>query len=126
MGKASVVGVYKVEGANNCHLVEMEISDCQGPFDFSRITQRVMDQPPSNWQVPYAEQLISWDGTKILTDALEFENPVELWKGDIRIGFYFHFLDFRIPLQTPFGDVRLPAPSSRPERLSIFERYEEP
>jgi hypothetical protein len=38
-----------------------------------------------------------------------------------RLAFFLHFVDFSRPLQTPFGDVRLPPPQARPDRLAGIE-----
>jgi hypothetical protein len=126
MSTVSVIGVYPVDSDLPCYLVELAIGNCTGIFDLSQITQAVHGQPRENWQAPYAEQLISWDGLTILTGPFEAEETKELWIGNIRIGFFFHFLNFAIPLQTPFGNLSLPAPSTKPDRLSDFEEYEEP
>jgi hypothetical protein len=39
--------------------------------------------------------------------------------------FFFHYLDFSQPMQSPFGPLLLPNPSPCPERLS-FVTYESP
>jgi hypothetical protein len=50
--------------------------------------------------------------------------PLELVR-DIRVAFFFHYLDRHRPLLTPGGPIPLPEPVARPERLSVIT-YEPP
>jgi serine/threonine protein kinase len=62
--------------------------------------------------------------------AKRFDNAQEIpeWPAsatEVRIAFFFHFLDLHRPLLTAAGPVQLPAPSPRPARLD-FLHYEPP
>jgi hypothetical protein len=121
----NIIGVYRVAGREPVHLIEAEIKNCQGVLDMTAITQEIPSQPRSNWQVPYMEHLLNPQGTEILADDLQASLRPELWKGDIRLAFFFFFLDTARPLSTPFGEVRLPKETELPERLRII-KYEPP
>lgn len=71
------------------------------------------------------ERILSADGTKILADHSEIKRKPDLFRGDVRCVFFFHYLDTDRPLLTPFGKVDLPKTTARPERLSTII-YEEP
>ena len=119
-----VIGVYPVEASEPCHLVELCVIDCDGPFDLGSFTQRMAGQPPSDWQAPYDEKLLSEDGDEVVGDP--WRNTDEhLWTGSVRLAFFMHHVDLGLPISTPFGDVALPAPQPRPQRLGHLE-YEEP
>ena len=101
-----VIGVYAVPEADEpCYLVEMVVP--VGDFDMGDITQADANAPESDWQVPWDEQ--------VLEEADE----------RTRVAFFFHYLDVNVPLKTPWGDLVLPAPSQRPDRLASI-RYEQP
>ena len=103
---AEVVGVYAVpESGEPCYLVEMLVP--AGGFEPDEITQVDPNAPESDWQVP-------WD-----------ERVLEETDEQTRLAFFFHYLDLSLPLKTPWGDLALPAPSQRPDRLASIE-YEEP
>jgi hypothetical protein len=125
MPSPSIIGVYPVSAPEPCHLVEMRIDDCDGVFEIGEITQADSKLERANWQVPYDERLISSDGHELLTESFEAQDRPELWRGSVRLGFFFHLLNFYQPLLTPFGELELPRPSPLPERLSAFT-YEEP
>ena len=126
MSTAKVVGVYPVPDAEEpCHLVEIAITGGTGIFDIGDVTQEVDGQPRENWQVPFAERIVSADGKKILTEEFEAEDHPELWEGDFRLAFFFHYLDPQKQLTTPFGSLRLPAATELPARLADIE-YEAP
>jgi hypothetical protein len=100
-----VVGVYDVpEAPEPCHLIEIVV-----PIgaDMRDITQADPDLPQSHWQVPWDERV------------LERSDDME------RVAFFFHYLDTRSPLTTPWGEIELPEPTPRPERFSDLE-YDPP
>jgi hypothetical protein len=121
----NIIGIYRIKAREPVHLVEIEIQNCQGMFDLLTITQEDSSQPQSNWQVPYMEHILNTEGTKILADDLDASGKSELWKGDVRIVFFFHYLNTAKPLRTPFGEVPLPKESKLPKRLRII-KYESP
>ena len=120
-----VVGVYPVEASEPVHLIELLIKECVGKISISEITQEVPGQPQSNWQVPYEEKILNGDGTSIKSNPFFGEDSEEDWLGDVRLAFFFHYLDQNKPLKTPFGEVLLPGESAKPERLNYME-YEQP
>jgi hypothetical protein len=91
--------------------------------DFGQFTQPTPGQPRANRQVPYDEKLLDDWGVHVVSD-LFLERSVQ-WPPTARVAFFLHDLDANRPLETPFGDVPLPRPTSRPDRLSILT-YEAP
>jgi hypothetical protein len=121
MSQIKVIGVYPVEADEPVHLIELSVLGAQGVFKIEDITQEVPGQPRDNWQCPYMEQILSASGDEVLADDYDAPKRPELWRGDMRLAFFFHYLDFERPLRTPFGEVQLPAESELPERLSMLE-----
>jgi hypothetical protein len=118
-----VIGVHPVANAASCFLVEAVSAGSPALPDFAQFTHPLPDSPRSEWQVPYDEKLLDDQGRQIVAD-LSGTVP-EPWPSRARVAFFFHHLDVRRPLRTPFGDVPLPLPTTMPERLS-FLTYEEP
>jgi hypothetical protein len=125
MPQIEVIGLHPVPATEPIHLIELLVRDAQGFFDIGGITQEVAGQPRSNWQVPYMEHILNSSGDEILADDLDAPNMPELWKTDMRLAFFLHYVDVSKPLKTPFGNVRLPAESELPIRLGMIQ-YEEP
>jgi len=125
MPQIRVIGIYPVEADEPVHLIEVSVLGAQGIFDLGNITQEIPEKPRDNWQVPYMEQILSVSGDEVLADDYEASMRPDLWQGNVRLVFFFHYLDFERPLQTPFGLVQLPAESELPDRLSMIE-YEQP
>ena len=120
-----VIGVYPVEGAlEPVHLVEVVVRDSPGfnPGDF---VQPDPDQPDENWQTAYDERALDSSGSRAITESFELDERPDLLSGDVRLVFFMHYLDPARPIRTPFGDVGLPAPTDRPDRLASIE-YEQP
>ena len=118
-----VVGVYRIKAREPVHLVEIQLTGVNGEFDFAEFTQEILDQPSSNWQVPYDEKILDRWGSIVKADPFMDRIPPEDFHGDMRIAFFFHYLDPKLPLKTPFGDVMLPKVTRRPRRLK-FLKYE--
>jgi hypothetical protein len=125
MPRIEIVGVYAVCAEQPVHLVEIWIKEARGILDVGKITQETPDQPHSNWQVPYLERILNDRGDEVITDEFEADKPPDLWKGDVRMAFFFHNLDLGRPLRTPFGEVALPMESPLPSRLAIID-YDPP
>jgi hypothetical protein len=125
MATLEVLGLYPVEAAERCFLLEVLVSGSDGPFDLGGITQADASTPSTNWQVPYAEKLLAPEGDSVLLDLWEGDSDPEIWVGDVRLAFFMHYLDVASPLATPFGEATLPAPTPRPPRLQAIE-YETP
>ena len=92
----TIRGIHPVD-EQHCHLVEVEL-DGDGSLNWGEVTQAAPGQPPRNWQVAYDEQPLDRDRHR--------------W------AFFIHYLDLNAPLLTPFGPVRLPAPTPRPPHLA--------
>jgi hypothetical protein len=125
IAQSEVIAVYSIEGSEPVNLVEMRFRGLDGAFDLSEITQAVPGEPRSNWQVPYMEHILNSAGDAVLADDSIAAKRSDLWKGEMRMVFFFHYLDLQQPLKTPFGDVRLPAQTALPDRLSMIT-YEPP
>jgi len=122
MAQAQVIGVYPVpEAEQQCHLVELVVSDYIGKLDVGTFTQPLADYDRSHWQVPYWEHVLSADGNSGQLAALL--EPLQV-NGTMRLAFFFHHLQHR-PLVSQFGLLSLPPESNRPSRLAFIE-YEPP
>ena len=115
-----VIGVYPVEAPEPVHLVELRFTNCACPVDVVEITQENPEQPKSNWQVPWDEKNVGRDGN-IALDSFDASPNA----GEVRLVFFFHYLDLDKPLLTPAGPVRLPVPTEKPNRFR-FMVYECP
>ena len=124
MTTVEVIGVYDVEAPEPCHLVEVLLTGCEGRFDVGDFIQPD-NGPRSGWQAAYAEKLLSSGGDALTWDLWDGPGGEDMWRGDVRLVFFLHYLDSARPLSTPFGEVEMPAPSARPARLARIE-YEEP
>ena len=120
-----VIGVYDVEANAPVHLIEILVKNSNSIFDLAEITQEIPDQPRRNWQAPWDEKILDHAGKKIIADYFTAREKPELWIGNIRMAFFFHYLDFSRPLMTPFGPITLSNEGSKPNRLSEIE-YESP
>lgn len=105
--RARIIGVHPVSTKEPTYLVEIEIEGSIEDFDFDEITQEVPDQPRANWQVVYDKRDLVCEGRRA------------------RFAFFFHYLDFSIPLLTAFGPVELPSDSPMPDYLQSII-YEQP
>jgi hypothetical protein len=121
--KIEIVGVHPVRAVEPCHLIELWVRQLNGDMPMDGFTQEVAGQPHENWQVPYDERVLSLDGTTALDDP--FPEPITADGTDVRLAFFFHYLDLRKPLLTPIGPLTLPAETKRPNRLK-FIKYEPP
>lgn len=119
--RIQIVGIYPVQADEHCHLVELLVHGEGENLDVGSITQEVVGQPRSNWQVPYLEHVRDPDGQ---SGGLAPRSPLDV-EGKVRIAFFLHCVDPALPLLTPAGDLRLPAPTERPRRLD-FIAYEAP
>ena len=123
ISQIDILGVYPIKSTEPCHLIELSINSINNPLDISKITQEDTTNSEDNWQVPYLEHILDFSGNEILADDFEIDDKPELWKENIRLVFFFHYLKLDKPLITPFGDISLPAESELPNRLNII-KYE--
>jgi hypothetical protein len=101
----SVLGVHPVEASEPCHLIEISVTDPVGRFHWNDVTQEYPDQPRSNWQTAYDEQVL------------------EETSDQARYVFFFHYLDFSRPLITSFGEIQLPEPTPLPTHLRNIDYH---
>ncbi len=64
-------------------------------------------------------------GEKIIAREYKLLEKPDSWIGNIRLVFFFHYLDLSKPFLTPFGPIALPKESPQPERL-LQIAYEPP
>jgi hypothetical protein len=124
-GTATVIGVYRVRAKEPCWLIELRIDGLEKSFDLADLTQPITGRGRSFWQAPYEEVLLDASGTRIKARAAELKAQPDLLKGEVRLAFFFHYLDFEQPLLSPFGDLPIPKPTPRPSRLKML-KYEAP
>lgn len=121
--RCEIKGIYAVEAAERCRLVEVVITDHAGPVDLLQFTQEIPGQPRANWQVPWDERVLDDEGTQDV--AGRFSREIVAHDRPLRLAFFMHDLDPARPLMTPAGAVALPPAEPRPPRLS-FLQYESP
>ena len=121
--RIEVIGVYPVRIAEPCHLIELWVRELAGVLRIIDFTQELEGQPRENWQVPYDEPVLNESGTMQAGDR--FPQRVEAEGGDVRLAFFFHYLDLAKPLLTRAGPLVLPGASAMPSRLRFFT-YESP
>jgi hypothetical protein len=111
------LGLYPVQ--KNVHLIECMVRGT--PDEVVRIgdfTQPLPGVKRSSWQVAYDEYLLNRSGT----DGFDIFEPqgirIEM---DLRMAFFMHFLDLRLPILSPVGELRLPSETPMPERLKFLK-----
>ena len=119
----NLVGVYNVDGHSDVHLLELEINSNHANIDIGEFTQKLEGIDRLNWQTPWDEKYLNETGTEVTGDWLK--EPINS-KDNTRLAFFFHFLDFGKPLETPFGEIALKQPTEIPARLQGLIEYEEP
>ena len=117
-----IIGVYAIDASEPCHLVELQITNHFGELEFGQFTQEWLGKERSSWQVPWDERIINDEGTQ---DAMgRFPQNVKV-HGQIRVVFFFHYLNLDRPLITPAGRIRIPDAKVLPARLK-FMQYDPP
>lgn len=117
-----IIGVYEVEAEEPCHLIELSFEKTSEDIYIDLFAQQIENNPIGNWQVPYDEHFLNSEGTCVLPFRDLSEIPVG---SKVRVVFFYHYLDFNLPFDTPFGEAALPKPRPKPARLSFVE-YEPP
>lgn len=118
-----IIGVYTIEGQNDVHLIEMLVNAKYTDFDIGEFTQEQVGVDKSSWQVAWDEKYLNLQGTAIIGDWSK--PPIE--PTDLtRLTIFLHFIDFKMPLITPFGEIELKKPEKLPERLNGIIEYEQP
>ena len=131
-----VVGIYQLEkecikdydellnpeNAENAVIIEMVIKKPLREINICEITQADESLPKSDWQTVYGEVFLDESGTEILCEKDVRDAGYET----TRFVFFFHYLDFGKPIQTPYGDVSLTKLARLPKRLEGKIKYWEP
>ena len=113
-----IVGVYPVEEATEpCHLVEISVMNFKGELDVAQFTQEEPGQPRDNWQVPWDEHVLESAG--VSGELALFSGPLKA-AGELRLVFFFHYLDLSRPHSYSRWPVLLPGPNSWPEKLEFI------
>ena len=112
---AQLLGVYKINGASDVHLLEFIFNISPTDIDVSSFTQEDDKLPKDSWQTAYDERFLNHDGTKVIGTFLEQRS---LTGDQTRIVFFMYYIDFNKPLLSQFGEILLPEPSLIPDRLS--------
>ena len=123
MAEVSIVGVYRVSSHGDVHLIESLIDVPPREVNVSGFMQEDPTQPKSNWQVAYDAKYLNTDSDQVIGE--DFDLPADESCVTTRLAFFLYFIDFDRPLMTPYGDIRLPAPTEMPERLSNIIQFEE-
>lgn len=118
--RIEVIGVYPIHAEQPVHLVELILHGCDSSIDMAGITQEIPGLSRDSWQVPYEERILDSSGERIVADPFFERDKLDIWTGNVRIAFFFHYLDLSRPLQTPLGLIMLPEPTHKPSRLSIM------
>jgi len=116
-----LLGLYPIQ--KNIHLIECLIKGM--PDEVVRVgefTQPRAGVDRSGWQVAYDEHLLNRSGSDGFTIFAPKGIQIET---DLRVAFFMHHLELRLPLATPGGELRLPDETPKPERLG-FLKYREP
>lgn len=100
-------------------LVELQTHCRDERFHVNDFKQE-LELPPDQWQAAWMEVCLSDDGTALQT------KPFAPWppSGDLRVAFYMHLWDTERPLETSYGPVVCPTPTSMPDRLWRLIPYE--
>ncbi|WP_299214198.1 hypothetical protein [uncultured Aquimarina sp.] len=118
-----LIGIYKVESGKDVHLIELGIKTNHKNIDIGEFTQEQHRIDRLNWQTPWDEKFLNDSGIKIIGDWIN--SPID--NSDFtRIVFFLHFVDFKKPLSTQFGNVELKTVKEMPKRLSNLIEYEKP
>jgi len=118
---AQLLGVYKIQGTSDVHLLELYINNLPTDVDVSFFTQKDDKLSKDSWQTAYDEHFLNEDGTQVIGTFIEQDSLI----GDkTRIAFFMYFIDFRKPLLSQYGEIWLPQPSLMPERLSKIIPFE--
>lgn len=118
-----VVGVYTVQETSEAYLIELIIQESADKLDMGHFMQEMPGKPKSYWQVAYDEQYLNLDGNTVIVST--WDKPLG-GPPVTRVAFFLHFVNFSLPMLTPFGPVGLPQPTPIPDRLAALITYIEP
>ena len=93
-------------------LIELLVRHRDERFDLGDFHQ------PGSEQAPYDEAYLSPDGTEVLSRSQPPDSE------PLRVVFFLHFFEPATPLETSYGRVSVPQPTSVPNRLQDLIPYE--
>jgi hypothetical protein len=115
--QVEIIGVHDEPDAEEpCHLIEVEIREATEAVDLGRFTQPQPGRPEGDWQAPWDERFLDPLGRQVVADNLHPPDE-SYWHGTARIAFFLHYLDVNGQLRSPVGEIPLPRPSPKPDRL---------
>jgi hypothetical protein len=123
LGRIQVVGVYPLQETSEAYLIEVIVQASADEFDMGQFMQAMPGKPQNYWQVAYDEQYLNPGGDQVIGSTWH-KPQTGLWT--TRVAFFLHFVDFSLPMQTPFEPVILPQPTTMPDRLALLITYTEP
>jgi hypothetical protein len=94
-------------------LIELLVEQRDARFDLGAFGQRGSEQ------APYDERYLTEDGAAVVSEGYEVPTTSTL-----RVAFFLHYIDPKLPLDTPYGPVPLPLPTEMPSRLAAIVPYE--
>ncbi|TAI46952.1 hypothetical protein [Flagellimonas allohymeniacidonis] len=118
-----LIGTYEIDGQKDVHLIELGIEKNHQNIDVGQITQAQEGIDKMNWQTPWDEKFLNFDGTMIIGDWMDTPKDTSNFT---RLAFFLHFLNFEKPLLTQFGEIDLIKPVILPDRLRSIITYEKP
>lgn len=121
--EVNVIGVYRVPGEPDIHLIELDIKAKHTEIPVGKFTQRKEGFPRDSWQAPFNEKYLNTEGDTIIGD--DFNAPKDI-ADTTRLAFFLYFVDFDQPLVTPFGDIDMILPVQMPDRLTAIIEFEDP
>lgn len=118
--KVEIIGIYHVPEHKGLSMVEVQVDAHYASFDPEGFLKLESETPPEQWEVADDVRYLNPDGNLMIGDR--FQRPLEEHE-TTRMIMFFHDLDIREPLVTPFGLVELPKRRPIPERLRSIIQY---
>ena len=115
--------VANLEGElGSIFLLEVAVHQPREPFDPGKFREFCPSLPEANQQVAYMDVLLTPDCSRSLMSVDDaFRVVPELLDRTMRLAFFLHFFDPARPLETPWGQVALPAATPVPNRLAFMQ-----
>ncbi|MBR4256589.1 MAG: hypothetical protein IKQ18_05440 [Clostridia bacterium] len=121
--KVNIIGVYKVDEAEDVYLIELMIDDKPSNIDVDGIQQTDPDLDEDDWQAAFDEYYLNADGTEVIGDYCDLpEDDTD----KTRLCFFMYLFDFNKPLRTQYGIINLPKSKKMPKRLGEIIEFDDP
>ncbi len=115
-----IIGVYHVPEHKGVSMVEVQVDAHYATFDPEGFLKPDSEKPPELWESADDVRYLNPQGDLMIGDR--FQRPMEEHE-TTRMVMFFHDLDIREPLVTPFGLVELPKRRPVPDRLRRIIQY---